>query len=224
MKFKMRKLWLLLAPLMLASQLVIAPSAWADDEFDYFRAAQLDDAATLEKLLPVLGPNLREEQRGENGLILALRENAMRAFNTLLAAPGIDLELRANNGNTALMMAAYKDNLPAVQALLDKGAKVNQLGWTALHYAAAGGSAQVIRLLVKHRAELDARSPHMATALMLAAREGQEEAVTALLEAGANPALKNGEGLDAAAIAERADKLFIVAAIQAFQARAHSGK
>ncbi len=201
-----------------------AGPASADDQFDFFRAAQFDDAPTMQRLLPVLGPNLREEQRGENGLILALRENAMGVFKLLLATPGIDVELRANNGNTALMMAAYKNNIAAVQALLDKGARVNQAGWTPLHFAAAGGDADMIRLLAKHRAELDARTPAMLTALMVAAREGKEDAVAALLDSGADPALKSGEGLTAADMAERADKPYIVAAIAEHIAKTISRK
>src|ERR1700740_1070566 len=90
---------------MLDSMCLVTGPALASDEFDYFRAVQFNDVTTIQKLLPKLGPNLREEQRGENGLILALREDAMNSFKALLAAPGIDVELRANNGNTALMMA-----------------------------------------------------------------------------------------------------------------------
>ncbi len=198
--------------------------AKASEAFDYFRAVQFDDVTTIGKLLPTLGPNLRDPQRGENGLILALREDAMRAFTLLLSAPGVDVELRANNGNTALMMAAYKHNMAAVKALLAKGARVNQLGWTAMHYAAAGGDPDVVRLLAKHGAELDARTPHMMTALMLAAREGKEEAVAALLEAGANAGLKNGEGHTATEIADKADKPLIVALLSVHQAKAISKK
>jgi ankyrin repeat protein len=210
--------------IVIAAGLAAAAPAFASDEFDYFRAVQFDDVTTVQRLLPTLGPNLRDPQRGENGLILAVREDAMRAFNALLSAPGVDLELRANNGNTALMMAAYKHNMPAVKALLAKGARVNQPGWAPMHYAAAGGDADIVQLLAKHRAELDARTPHMQTALMLAAREGKEEAVAALLAAGANASLKNGEGLTAAQMADKADKPLIVALIAEHQAKAISKK
>jgi ankyrin repeat protein len=214
----------ILGVFVLAAGLAAAAPANASDEFDYFRAVQFDDVTTIQRLLPALGPNLRDPQRGENGLILALREDAMRSFNALLGAPGVDVELRANNGNTALMMAAYKHNMPAVKALLAKGARVNQPGWAPLHYAAAGGDADIVKLLASHRAELDGRTPHMQTALMLAAREGKEEAVAALLAAGANASLKNGEGLTAAEMADKADKPLIVALIAEHQAKVISKK
>jgi ankyrin repeat protein len=213
-----------LAVFAVALGLAAAGPARATDEFDYFRAVQFDDITTMARLLPALGPNLRDPQRGENGLILAVREDAMRAFNLLLSTPGIDLELRANNGNTALMMAAYKGNLGAVQALLAKGARVNQTGWTAMHYAAAGGNAEIVQLLAKRRAELDAMTPHMMTALMLAAREGKEEAVTALLVAGADAGLKNGEGDTASEMAAKADKPHIVAILAKHHAKAIAKK
>jgi ankyrin repeat protein len=41
---------------------------------------------------------------------------------------------------------------------------------------------------------------------MMAAREGHESTVRLLLEAGADPRRKDGEGLTAVEIAERADK------------------
>ncbi len=208
----------------IAAGLAAAGPASAADDYDYFRAVQFDDVTTLTRLLPKLGPNLREPQRGENGLILAVREDAMRSFNLLLSSPAIDIELRANNGNTALMMAAYKGNMNAVQALLAKGARINQPGWTAMHYAATGGNAEIVRLLAKRRAELDARTPHMTTALMLAAREGKEETVIALLEAGANAGLKNGEGHTAAEMAAKADKPNIVAILADHQAKAIAKK
>ena len=52
---------------------------------------------------------------------------------------------------------------------------------------------------------------------MVAAREGKEDAVAALLDCGADPMLKSGEGLTAADMAERADKPYIAAAIAAHQ-------
>jgi ankyrin repeat protein len=50
---------------------------------------------------------------------------------------------------------------------------------------------------------------------MMAAREGHEDSALFLLEHGANPSLKNDEGLTAAQIAERADHKGIAAAIGA---------
>ncbi len=187
----------------------------ADDMVDYFRAVELDNVGAVERLLAAsVDPNAIDPGMGETGMIIALRENAMRVFNRLLADPKTKLEATARNGNTALMMAAFKHNKPAVLALLDKGAVVNRPGWTALHYAAASGDNDIVKILLDHKAAIDCTSPGKSTPLMIAAREGFETTVQALLDAGANPALVDGEGLTALAIAERADKPLIVAALK----------
>jgi hypothetical protein len=48
---------------------------------------------------------------------------------------------------------------------------------------------------------------------MMAAREGHEDCALFLLGKGADPQLKNGEGLTAAQIAQKADHTSIAAAI-----------
>jgi ankyrin repeat protein len=120
------------------------------------------------------------------------------------------------NGNTALMMAAFKKNRPAVEALIAKGAAVNRPGWTPLHYAAASGDVDIAQLLLARGARVDAVSPAASgkyTPLMMAAREGHEDCALFLLGQGADPQLKNGEGLTAAQIAQKADHAGIAAAI-----------
>jgi ankyrin repeat protein len=114
------------------------------------------------------------------------------------------------------MMAAYKHNRPAAEALIAKGAAVNRPGWTPLHYAAASGDDDIARLLLAHGARIDAQSPPASgkfTPLMMAAREGHRDCALFLLGQGADPQLKNGEGLTAAQIAQKADHADIAAAI-----------
>ena len=98
---------------------------------------------------------------------------------------------------------------------LDKGAVVTRPGWTALHYAAAAGDEEIVRLLLEHHAYIDAESPSQITPLMIAAREGQDGAVKVLLQEGADATLKNNERLTAAQIAVRAGKNDIAEAINA---------
>jgi len=200
------------------AQSVAAPAPSSADVARFFRAVQLDDAATVRKLLATgIAPNLVNPVGGEPGLVLAMREGAMKVFEVLLAQPTVNLEAQAINGNTALMMAAYRHNGPAVDTLLARGAAVTQAGWTALHYAAAAGDDAIVRQLLQHGAAIDAASPRASgsfTPLMMAAREGHDRTVQLLLQAGAATALRNGEGLDAAHIAERADKPRIAAAIR----------
>jgi len=179
----------------------------------FFRAVQMDDANTVRKMVgTVVNANELNPLGGEPALVLAIREGSTAVVQDLLAHPGTDLERKAVNGNTALMMAAFKRDGDTVRALLDKGAKVNQPGWTALHYAAASGDAAIAQLLIERGAQLDALSPRPSgavTPLMMAAREGQDGIVRLLLAKGANAGLKNTEGFTAAQLAKQAghDKL-----------------
>lgn len=196
-----------------------APAPTTAEVARFFKSVQLDDAGTVRTLLAAsIDPNMVNPAGGEPGLVLALREGSMRVFDVLLAQPAVNLEAQAVNGNTALMMAAYQHNGKAVDTLLARGAAVAQPGWTALHYAAAAGDDAIVRQLLQHGAPIDAQSPRASgsfTPLMMAAREGHDRTVMLLLKAGANTSARNGEGLDAAQIAERADRDAIAAAIRA---------
>lgn len=216
-----RRVWLRLGALVMSAAAVSgAPHAAAapgkDDAVTFFRAAQLNDAGRIKPLLARgLDPNVREPERGETGLIVALRNDAMNVFDLLLAQPKLNLDAQASNGNTALMMAAFKNNKPAVEKLIAKGAQVNRPGFTALHYAAAAGAIDILRYLLEQHAYIDAESPTKVTPLMLAAREGQEQAVKVLLEEGADATLRDaGFHLTAAEMAEKADKPWIAEAIR----------
>jgi ankyrin repeat protein len=184
--------------------LIIVPCAgFAGAYDDFFRAVKFDDVGTIKSLLARgLDPNLIEPERGDSGLILALREDSMKVFNVLLNAPGIDPEIKSRNGDTALMIAAYKANLPAVDALLAKGVEVNRPGWTALHYAAASGSNDIVRRLLDKSAYIDAESPNKTTPLMMAVRGGHIQTVKLLMDEGADATLKNELGMNAIDFAE----------------------
>jgi ankyrin repeat protein len=74
--------------------------------------------------------------------------------------------------------------------LLSRGADPNSKeswrGQTALMWAAAEGHASVIEALIKHGADVQARSNGGFSALLFAAREGRISAIDALLKAGAD--------------------------------------
>lgn len=190
---KIRPLFWVLCMLLLTPSVSVA-GAYAD----FFKSVQIDNADEIRSLLARgLDPNLIEEARGDTGLILALREDSMKVFQVLLHAADINLEARSRNGDSALMIAAFKGNLPAVEALLAKGAEVNQPGWTALHYAAASGHTDIVQLLLDKSAYIDTESPNQTTPIMMAARGGHIYTVKLLLDEGADATLRNAQGFSA---------------------------
>jgi len=183
----------------------------ADSYDEWFRAVQIDDDDTVASLLKRgFDPNTIERDRGDSGLMIAIRENAMRVFKVLLNARDIDIEQKAANGDTPLMLAAFKANKPAVEALLKKGAAVNRPGWTPLHYAAAAGDNEIVQMLLDKSANLDARSPNGTTPIMMAARGSHILTVKLLLDAGADATLKNQQGMTAIDFARQAGDTQIV--------------
>ena len=170
----------------------------SDSYAEWFSAVQIDDANRCKQLLQRgFDPNTPEPERVDTALILAIRHKSWKVFDLLLASKATNLNARSRNGDTALMVAAFSSEVTAVRKLTDKGAEVNRPEWTALHYAAAVGSVQVIRILLEHSAYIDAESPNKTTPLMMAARGGHDKAVQLLLDEGADASLKNELGLDA---------------------------
>ena len=205
----------------LSMLLMLSVPAFADPVHDLVLAAQIDNPVAVKKLLASgLSPNTLAPVTGEPLLIVAIREGSKGVSELLLAEKGLDIELSAPNGNTALMMAAFKHNQAVLEKLLARGAVVNRQGWTALHYAAAGGDAAIVALLAGKGAVLDAVAPNGLTPLMLASSEGHPEAVGVLLERGANAAFVNQHGQSAREAALYRDRPDIVKLLDAHLAGA----
>lgn len=191
----------------LATVLAAGPALAATyDSVDFFRAVNVDNADAVSRMLAAgLDPN-QVDPRGQPALILALQGESLKVAKVLWDAKGIDIDVRNRVGETPLMMAALKAEVDAAGALVAHGAAVRKDGWAPLHYAATGGSAAIVRMLLAKGAPLEARSPNGTTPLMMAARYGNEEAVDALLAAGADRTLKNDLGMDASAFAASAGR------------------
>ena len=99
----------------------------------------------------------------------------------------------------------------------------NKPGWTPLHYAATRGHLEVMDYLLENHAYIDASSPNESTPLMMAALYGTPAAVKLLLEAGADPRIKNAVGLTAIDFALRDNRKDSADLIAAF-IRGQGGK
>lgn len=191
---------------------------------DFFRAVERDDANAVSSLLRRgFDPNTRDA-KGQSGLFLAVREPSPKVALVLLKAPTIQVESRTAQDESPLMMAALRGELAMARALIDKDADVNKPGWAPLHYAVSSSQGEqlaVTQLLLDNDAYIDAESPNGSTPLMMAALYGNPATLKLLLEAGADPRLKNKLGLSAIDFAQRGDRKdmveLIAAAIRAKQ-------
>jgi uncharacterized protein len=184
-------------------------SALAGAYEDFFKSVINDDPGTVEALLARgFDPNSRDD-KGQNLLYLSQREGAFRVAQVLLDHPQVQIDLPNKVGETALMMAALRDQGLWVTKLLDKGARIegavegDRPGWTPLHYAAAAPGTKALVVLLARGARVDARSPNGTTPLMMAAQYGPEAAVDALLKQGADAGLRNDLNLGPADFAQR---------------------
>jgi ankyrin repeat protein len=120
-----------------------------------------------------------------------------------------DVSLNGDNDddpelNSALRVACNKGNLTKVRSLVDKGANIkarDRHGWTALHWGAKAGNADVMDFLLKEVGSLDSHAYVNCkdvisgwTPLMLACMSGKEEAVRSLISHGAKANKKNHLG------------------------------
>ena len=185
-------------------------SASADSFSDFFRAVRSDNAGGVKSLLQRgFDPNTRDE-KGQTGLLLALREPSPRVIDVLLASPKTNVEARNENDESPLMLAAIRGQRDLVQKLVARDADVNKPGWTPLHYAASStastGQVEIMKLLLDKYAFIDAQSPNGTTPLMMAAMYGTTASVKLLLDEGADTAMKNQQGMTALDFAQRGNR------------------
>ena len=176
-------------------------------------AAHYDNLALVNALLSA-GADVKALNRyGVMPLSLAAESGSAAVVERLLKA-GADANATLPGGETVLMTASRSGKSDVIRVLLAHGANVNATeslrGQTALMWAAIHGNGEAITVLATAGADLTARSftpvkPKGSamsaavtrskarderygafTAMALAARRGQLDAVRALLDAGAN--------------------------------------
>lgn len=188
---------------LVAVTLALASAAASAGSYeDFFSAIQRDDKAAVTALLARgFDPNSRDP-KGQVGLFVALQGGSLAAAQALWETQALDVDALNEKGESALMIAALKGHIGACEALLQRGARVDQPGWSALHYAATGPQPKTVALLLARGASVDAESPNRSTPLMMAARYGAEASVDLLLAKGADARRVNEAGLNAAAFAK----------------------
>lgn len=173
---------------------------------DFFQALKTDEAQVAAKVLARgFDPNTLSPD-GQYPLVLAIKRPSPAVLDLLLRAKGLRAEVRTIKDESPLMLASMTGMVDVCKRLIALDADVNKTGWTPLHYAASAGHVEVIKLLLKHSAYIDAESPSKTTPLMMAAMYGNPQSVELLLEEGADASLKNDKGMTALDFADVANK------------------
>ena len=152
-------------------------------------AASRNDLEMADLLLRAGADPNGANEYGATALYAAAGNTGPTMIAKLLAA-GADANAALFSGETPLMVAARQGNVATVNALLEGGADPNAQekngGQNALVWAISERHAKVTEALVRHKADVNARTKGGYTALMFAAR-GDLESARILLNAGAHP-------------------------------------
>ncbi|MEF3083496.1 ankyrin repeat domain-containing protein [Luteimonas sp. SMYT11W] len=149
------------------------------------------------------------DHEGNTPLHLAARSSDP-GVAALLRDAAAELEARNHDGLTPLGMACAVGNWRLAKFLLERGARAEVEGGTPALLAAAGGDeddAAGVQLLLKHKARVDARDALRRSALHMAAFQGHDDILAALLGAGADVRGRDNDGRTPLLEAARAGRL-----------------
>lgn len=169
---------------------------------DLIAAVNRDDNATVLDLVN-RGMDVNSVDPAGNTLLHLATRNGNDSLIAALLKLKANPNARNRVGDTPLMLAAYNGKLSAASALLAGGADANGEGWTPLHYAVFAEQPELVSLLLSKGAKVDARAPNLQTPLMLAAKTGNLQIGKLLLNAKADPELKDQYGETAVTLAKR---------------------
>ncbi len=196
-----------------------ARSAWAQakDASDYFASgpqlelAEAAAAGRLPQIKQALAAGAKVNAPGQEGmtvLIWAMANENRRGVLALLKA-GADANAQTENGDSAMAYAAMNDDAAYLEALLKQGGNPNLVdphtSETVIFESIRRQRQKHILLLIAAHADLNFQDRNGTTPPMAAAAAGQFRVVHAMLEAGANAALKDNGGHTVAYHAARSE-------------------
>ena len=126
-------------------------------------------------------------------IIQASRSGNEEILRMLLSA-GADIDAKNEKGQTALTEAINNQNIDIAKILLEKGANPNIGKPRPIIQAARIRNKMLIDMLVKRLVNLDATDEENNTALIVALQKGYQDIAYQLLEAEANPNVRNASG------------------------------
>lgn len=135
---------------------------------------------------------------GWNAFLHAVNAGQVDKVRFLASRYGFDPNVRDRRGITALMIAAAKGDIVMMDTLVELGADMNVAdsdGWRPIHYAVRHGEVSAaVRCIKRHGVDPNTPDLYGATAVMIAAENGDEIAVDKLVRRGARIDLTDHEG------------------------------
>lgn len=182
--------WLGLAMMpLLAALLAVPAAAQFSDSYNFLKAVRDRDGEEVNKLLndeTTRVINTRDISTGETGLSIVVQRRDL-IWTRFLLAKGANPGIGDKEGVTPLMHATLLGFSEGAEALLDRGAAVDQSngrGETALILAVQRRDSTMVRLLMARKANPD-KSDHIAgmSARDYARRDDRSGTMLALLDA-----------------------------------------
>ena len=166
----------------------------------------------LVKVLLTHGANVNAKQKHYNNTALSeALKNRHREITKIL------LEHGATFNDSALLLVTYNNWPEIVRLLLEDGADANIIqkytNMTPLIESSSRGYFEIVEMLLKYGASIDAQNSRKLTALMMATKAGYAEITRLLLERKANPNFQDQNGLTALMLASQKGHLEIVQAL-----------
>ncbi len=209
------------------------PNARGPGDRTALMRALLAGHTTTAQVLLDHGANISAaDEAGRTALILCLQSDQGIPAAKLLLAHGADVTHRAKDGDSALREALIGNRRDIAIVLLKRGADANlrgvdaagsftingitwpNAGGTALMWASRNSLLDLMKALLDHGADVNARDAQGRTALMWAAYLNHADAVRLLLRRGADAGLKDGRGQTALSVARAVHATDVEALLQ----------
>lgn len=181
--------------------ILIINVSWAQSEKDWWTAIKNDNVSAVQEMLLMRANTSAFNDIGNPALIQSARDQSWRVFDLLANNPETEIDQANKFDETALMYLAILGQTDRAIKLINQGASVNRLGWTPLHYAASRAQLDTAKMLITHKAIVNAPGTDGTTPLMMAAMSGNQDMVRLLMQNGADPTMINIKGETAADLA-----------------------
>ncbi len=137
--------------------------------------------------------------------LCALNNNDNDTFTAVIKK--IDLDRKDSNGETLLWKAVQRGLTDFVKVLLNNGAHIDipdNDGWTPLHMAVMNQNQEMVKLLLENNSAVNAQNKYGNNVIWIAVyyAKGQEDIISLLIDAGADPYQENNYGVSAIKLAQ----------------------